>query len=140
MSPLWTWLTRVVSCHKLYLYEVYIKYKIIELKLSWSVHTHNWLIVVTFDVHCQKDIWLNSFSVIHGKPVSQKLQEIVYFGPSSNCSLRKKSKKNFLWICTCTQYVFINYRVSRNSVEQVKGIALTSLPDPQGGGRDVRPT
>ena len=56
------------------------------------------VIIVTLSslyVHCQKDDLLNSFSVIHVKPVSHKLHEIEYVGKSFNCSLRKKIKSEF---------------------------------------------
>ena len=58
-------------------------------------HNRISVIVQHLDVHCKRDVWLNSLSVIHGKPVSHKLQEMVYFGQSSYWTLRKKSKQNF---------------------------------------------
>ena len=39
---------------------------------------------------------------------------------------KKKSNKNFLWICTSTKYILINNKVSRNFVGQFRGVAITN--------------
>lgn len=66
------------------------------------------MIIVTFlihfDVHYQKDIRLNRFSVIHAKPVSHKSEGLLL--PE-----RKKINKNLLQICAFVYYV-LHYKIS----------------------------
>ena len=68
---------------------------------------------------------INSFSVIHAKPVYTSCIKYFILAKILIVLLEKKSNHNFLWISTSAQYIIINYNVSRNSVGWLKGVATT---------------
>ena len=76
-----------------------------------------WMFTVKY---ISKQLLCHSNSCTHAYPFSHNLHKMIYFGHEDLCytCIIKKSNQKFLWICTCTQNVHTNYKVTWNSVEQ----------------------